>query len=205
MTVENTPARIGILGGTFNPIHRGHMDLAAYFFKKLELDRLLIIPAGTPPHKDAPMLARADDRLAMCRLAARGQPGYRVSDMEIARGGPSFTVDTLEELHSQDPQAQLFFLTGSDMFLTIQNWYRFDRLCTLATFCTAPRREHEWTKLCEHKRYLQNCGASVVVADKQVLDISSTQIRERIAAGRPVSDLVPHAVEEYLKQKHLYK
>ena len=117
--------RTGIFGGTFNPIHNGHIKLARAYRSELELDRMLVIPTRIPPHKVSTELADGKDRLQMCRLAFAGQPEFEVSDIELCRTEPSYTVDTLEALHARWPEDELFLLTGSDMFLTFERWRRY--------------------------------------------------------------------------------
>ena len=130
--------RIAIFGGTFNPIHNGHLHIAQQFQKQLCAQRVLFIPTFVPPHKRAPDLAPAEDRLEMCRLACEGTP-FEVSDLEIRRGGPSYTAETLLALKREYPDAELCFLTGEDMFLTLETWYKPDVIYSLATICAAPR------------------------------------------------------------------
>lgn len=132
--------RLGILGGTFNPIHLGHIGLAQAFISSLKLDLVLLMPASVPPHKEALRLASASHRLNMCQIAARGHDKIEVSRLELERGGKSFTADTLRSLKELYPNAQLYLITGADMFLTLQDWREPETIFSLAAICTAPAR-----------------------------------------------------------------
>ncbi|MGH7264887.1 MAG: nicotinate (nicotinamide) nucleotide adenylyltransferase, partial [Candidatus Rokuibacteriota bacterium] len=131
--------RLGILGGTFNPIHLGHLVLAESFRERLVLDRVLFVPAGTPPHKAAPGIAPALHRYAMISLAVAGHPAFAASDVEVRRPGPSYSVETLEALAGEWPGARLFFLMGSDTFLDLPSWRAPERLTTWATVAVGRR------------------------------------------------------------------
>ena len=147
--------RIGILGGTFNPIHNAHLKMALDFSETLHFDKVLIIPTRIPPHKRAADMASTEDRLEMCRLAARSSPVFQVSDLEIRRPGPSYTSDTLEFLSGENPEARFYFLTGADMFLTIQDWRRPEKIFELATICAAPREKSDIFILQNHANRLK--------------------------------------------------
>ena len=126
------PKRVAVFGGTFDPIHEGHVQLALQFARRLKLDEVLLVPTFVPPHKLKADMAAAEDRLAMCRLVAAAHPKLKVSDMEITRGGASFTVDTLETLEGQYPGTEWYLITGADMFLTLGTWWRFEDIAELA-------------------------------------------------------------------------
>ena len=130
--------KTGIYGGTFNPIHNGHLHIVEEFRRGLGLDRVLLIPTRVPPHKAAPDLASAGERFAMCRLAAQGKPWLELSDIEMRREGKSYTAETLEELSVLYPQDQFYLLMGEDMFLTLGRWYRPETIFSLASVCTTP-------------------------------------------------------------------
>ena len=125
--------KTGICGGTFNPIHNGHLHIVEEFRRGLGLDRVLLIPTRVPPHKAAPDLASAGERFAMCRLAAQGKPWLELSDIEMRREGKSYTAETLEELSALYPQDQFYLLMGEDMFLTLGRWYRPETIFSLAS------------------------------------------------------------------------
>lgn len=197
--------RIGILGGTFNPVHNGHLHLARAFRERLALTRVLLIPTHQPPHKRAPGLMPARTRLEMCALAAQEEPGVGVSDIEIRRGGTSYTVDTLRELSALYPEARLFFIMGADMFLTFEKWKDFDRIAALADLCATARTAGGTEDLTAcARRYTKLYGARCHVENVPVLEISSTQIRARIASGADLRGLVPDAVANYIRRHGLY-
>ena len=198
--------RIGIYGGTFAPIHRGHIAAAEAFMRQMELDLLYVIPAGIPPHKQ---IDAADDpahRLAMCELAFGGMKNVIVSDMEIVREGKSFTVDTLRALHADD--RRLFLLMGTDMMLTLDQWRAPEEIFKLC-YPIYIRRENdpilEAQIIKKNETYLQKYGkiARRLVAD--VIELSSTEIRDRVRRGEEIESLVPTAVADYIREKELYQ
>lgn len=195
--------KLAMFGGTFNPIHNGHLHLVQGFRERLGLDRVLLIPSRVPPHKAAADLADAKDRLEMCRLAA--QPyGLEVSDAELLRQGPSYTVDTLQQLHRENPGAELYLLMGADMFLTLEHWYQSGELFRLARMCAAPRDENGRGELLAYAERIESLGAKTHVEELSLLPVSSTLVRGRIARGLPIAGLVPKAVEAYITAHHLY-
>lgn len=198
--------RIGVLGGTFNPIHNGHIRLAAAFRDRLELDRVLLVPVSTPPHKHGEMMQPGADRLAMCRLAAADVPGLEASDIELCRGGTSYTVDTLRALHGRYPAARLYFLMGADMFLTLEQWRDFPVIARLAVLCTLPRHPDEGRALHGYaNRLAARYGAECVVADIPPMELSSTRVREQIMTHGGAPGSLPPAVAEYIRERGLYR
>ena len=195
--------KIAIYGGTFNPIHNGHIHLAEQFALRLGVDRVLLIPTLSPPHKQAEDLASSQDRLAMCRLAAR-DGAFTVSDMELRREGPSYTADTLTELKKQYPDSEFYLLMGEDMFLTVQNWYKPEVLYALSVLCAAPRSTGNMKRLSDHARFLEQSGARAVVCNIEYLPVSSTMVRSAVKKGQSISGLVPSPVEDYIFEHHLY-
>lgn len=198
--------RTGAYGGTFNPIHLGHVHILKEFIARLALERVLLIPAGTPPHKPAPHLAAGADRAAMCRLAAEALPEARVevSLMELERRGKSFTSDTLAQLHGEYPQDEFFFLMGEDMFLTVDRWHEAEAIFRLASLCASPRSPDGMEKLLAKKAELEALGARCFVEDIPFWDVSSTKVRELAAAGEDVAHLVPPKVAEYIAAHGIY-
>ena len=196
--------RIGIYGGSFSPPHNGHIKAAEAFLEQMWLDFLFVIPAAIPPHK-APPDVSAEDRLNMTRLAFSGMEGVYVSDMELLRQGPSYTVDTLRELYSEDKR--LFLLLGTDMVLTLDEWKDPEEIFKLS-YPVYVRREKD--KILDEKilaklaLYKEKYGKMVTKLTMDPIEISSSQVRERIALGRSISDLVPASVEDYIKAHHLY-
>lgn len=202
--MDKLPDRIGVLGGTFNPIHSAHVRMARLYMESLQLDELLLVPTSVPPHKPTCELAPAEDRVAMCRLAVEGQLRIVVSDFEVRRPGPSYTVHTLEYLRRQHPQAELYLLMGTDMFLTVQRWREPRRIAELAVLCAMPREPGERDRLLQHKRYLEGRGARCVVLETAALPVSSTLVREKLRAGENVQELLHPEVLRYIWKKGLY-
>ena len=197
--------RIGIYGGTFSPPHNGHIAAAQAFMEQMWLDILYVIPAATPPHKQMTCAVSPEDRLNMCRLAFSEMEGVYVSDVEIRRGGKSYTVDTLQELTGED--RRLFLLLGTDMMLSLGEWYRPDEIFRLS-YPVYIRREKDaildqriiQTIADYNKKY----GKVVRRIVTEPLVISSSEIRERFAAEQSVEGLLPPSVEKYIRDKHLY-
>ena len=189
--------KTGIYGGTFNPIHNGHLHIVEEFRRGLGLDRVLLIPTRVPPHKAAPDLASAGERFAMCRLAAQGKPWLELSDIEMRREGKSYTAETLEELSA---------LMGEDMFLTLGRWYRPETIFSLASVCTTPRSPDGLDALRQKAlEYTGQFQARCFLEHIPYLPISSTQVRQAVARGEDISGLVPQAVAAYMKERGLYR
>ena len=187
--------RIGVLGGSFNPVHLGHLRLAEEAREMLRLDRVLFVPAGVRPHKQRRDLIDGRHRLAMVRLAIKGHPAFAASDLELRRRGPSYTVDTLEALHQQlGPRARLFFLSGADTMQELKIWRALRRVLELCTFVVATRPGYS----------LRSTRRGVLPLAISRLEISASDIRRRMAAGRSIRYLVPEAVERYIVKYHLY-
>jgi nicotinate-nucleotide adenylyltransferase len=197
--------RIGFFGGTFNPPHNGHLNLARHWSARLGLDTFLMIPTGRPPHKE-PSDVPGEMRLEMCRIAAAESGGLvEVSDFEVRREGKSYSVITLEALHERYPDSDIYMVMGADMFVTLETWYHFDRLRELATFCTMPRDGISAEELNAFRERLAALGCRGIVADEPELDISSSAIRERVQRGQPITGLVPAGVERYIAEHGLYQ
>lgn len=191
--------RIGLFGGTFNPIHMGHLRLATAFVQSLCLDKLIVIPDYMPPHKDAKDLASAVDRYNMCRVAVAGIPNAEVSDYELRRETESYTVHTLQHFNAVFPDAELFFIMGSDMFVTLEEWYDAKTLFTLATMCAGARNLGEYRRLVEYADMLTQKGVKTCVVDIEPYAASSTDIREglrRVGGARHES--LPESVCRYI-------
>ena len=198
--------RVGIYGGAFSPIHKGHVEAAKAFMSQMWLDVLFVIPTGTSPHKEMSGGASDVDRLEMCSLAFEGIEGVIVSDMEMKREGKSYTVDTLRALSA--PDQRLFLLCGTDMILTLDTWRESDEIFKLA-YPVYIRRESDESlddKLVEKvTEYRNKYGKNTVRINAPAIEISSSEVRERIVNGEDVSDLVPEKVAAYIKEKGLYK
>ena len=196
--------KIAILGGTFNPIHNGHLHLVKRFSEKIGFDRVIFIPTKVPTHKGEEQLASAEHRVCMCRLAAE-EFGYEVSDIEVQRETPSYTVLTLETLKHKFPNDMLYFITGEDMFLSLLTRNNPERIFQLATICSAPRSIEGMEKREQYAQILKTHGANTILANIDFLPISSTLVRTAWRKGEDISHLVPAAVMDYMKQYDLYK
>jgi nicotinate-nucleotide adenylyltransferase len=198
--------KIGILGGTFNPIHLGHLLIAQDAMEQFGLDRVKFIPSATPPHKRYEGNATAAERLAMVRLAIRGNARFEVDDIELRRGGTSYSVDTLTLLRRRDPQAQFYFIIGADSLQELHRWREVGRLVRLCTFVTVLRpgfgpRPVVDPKLdaATRRRLRQH------VLRGHACDIASRDIRARVARGESIRYLVSDAVLRYIQRHKLYR
>lgn len=198
-------ARIGIFGGTFNPIHNGHLLAIAEFRRRLELDRVLVIPACVPPHKALPpRSADAQARLEMVQAAVAGMEGVEVSDMELRRSGPSYTADTLRQLKAQFSGDTLFLLVGTDSYLTLEQWYQPEVVLSLATVVCAHRNEDDPAQLCAQQAHLlERYQAETMIIANEFLEISSSDVRRMITFGCGES-YVTREVAERIRQWGLY-
>lgn len=198
--------RVGIYGGSFSPVHNGHVLAARAFMEQMWLDILYIIPAGIPPHKSLQGDVTAADRLEMCRLAFSDMDGVIVSDLEIRREGKSYTVDTLRELY--DPAGRLFLLMGTDMLLTLDRWREPDEIFRLS-YPVYIRREED-ASLDEPiveaiTRYRETYGKVVRRIVTPAVELCSSDIRAAIAAGRPIDHMTPPLVADYIHTHNLYR
>jgi nicotinate-nucleotide adenylyltransferase len=198
--------RIGVFGGTFDPPHVGHLLLAADARDALRLDRLIFIPAGAQPFKiETPPVASGQDRLEMVRLAIADDANYAVDDAEIARKGLSYTVDTLEQLSGRHKGAELFLLLGADTLAGFPNWRKPERIRELATLAVMQREgESSGNESSKAGRAGGGDGGVVRVSTRRV-DVSSTEIRERLRAGKSVKGFVPESVERFIEARGLYR
>lgn len=196
--------KVGLFGGSFNPIHKGHMALADNFVRELRLDKLILMPANIPPHKAADNLISGKDRLNMCKIAAEKIENTVASDFELNRNNVSYTVDTLEELYKK--YGVIYLIMGTDMFLSLQNWHKATRIFQLSVPCVSSRNENEYDELKRHSEYLKNTyGAESVVKAFPVIKLSSTEIRKRLAENEACSDLVDGDVLKYIKENMLFR
>ena len=198
-------ARVGLLGGTFNPPHVGHLVCAQDAWAQLGLDRVLLLPVHTPPHKEAVRDPGVAQRLALCEAAVAGDPRLGVSRAEADVPGRSYTVDTLSRLHDARPEDQLTFIVGGDMASTLPEWREPEAILALATLGVAARegvgREQVLERL---DRELPGAADRIRFFDMPRIDVSSSLVRRRLAAGRPVRYLVPDAVADHIEREGLY-
>ena len=198
-------ARIGIFGGSFNPPTLAHLVCASEAAAQLDLARVLLTPVASPPHKAAERDPGAHERLALCRLAVGGDERLGVCDLEVERGGPSYTVDTLRELHERTPEDHLTFIVGGDIALGLPTWHEPEAVLGLARLAVAERsgagREDVTALLGD--RFPQ--APPPLFFDMPRMDISSSEIRRRVAEGRPIRYLVPDSVAEHIARGRLYR
>ncbi len=188
--------RLGVFGGTFNPVHLGHLVLARECRDQLGLDEVWLVPCGIPPHKSPDGLADPQARKEMLLLATAGEPSLVVSDLEIERPGVSYTVETLETIVEEDPGRKLFLLLGADAVDDLMNWHRPERICELATLVTVNRGEEV---------SIANLpGARLETVTIPGITLASSDLRQRIYEGRSLRYLVPRAVEIYLEEHDVY-
>ncbi len=199
------PGRIGLFGGTFDPVHVGHLAVAEAARDRLGLERIVFLPAGAPPHKPAGARASSADRLAMLRLATSDNARFVVDPRELQRDGPSFTVETLSEFAREHPDAELLWLMGSDSLVELHTWRAPQRVCALATLAVLLRPG--WTRDAV-EAWRGGPGrafaARIVVLDVPGLDVSARALRAALASGASVRYLVPEAVRAHISAQRLY-
>jgi nicotinate-nucleotide adenylyltransferase len=198
-------ARVGILGGTFNPPHLGHLVCASEAAAQLRLDRVLLTPVAEPPHKQTSMDPGGAERLELCRLVAAGDERFEVCDLEVVRGGASYTIDTLRELRSNAPDDELTFILGGDVALGLPGWHEPQALLEIATLAVAERTGAARGDIAERLGEAFGGRAAPTFFDMPRIDISSSQVRRRVAEGRPIRYLVPDAVADRIERRGLYR
>ena len=190
--------KIGVMGGTFDPVHNGHLVAASEVADRFALDEVLFVPTGEPWQKAEREVSASEDRYLMTVIATASNPRFSTSRVDIERGGPTYTVDTLSELHEGMPDAALFFITGADALAQILSWRDVDRVFRYAHFVGVTRPGYELGD-----DHLPHGVASLV--EVPAMAISSTDCRERVAQGRPVWYLVPDGVVQYITKRNLYR
>ena len=200
---------LGVLGGTFDPIHLGHVAAADAAQHALSLESILLIPSRIPPHRGDPVTTGPEDRFAMARLAAAGRPGWSASRIELDREGKSYTYDTLVELHEgMSEGSQIFFIIGADAFAEIASWSRYPAVLDLANFVVVSRPGITLDSLRERVPSASGRSTSaqtrVILVETNTPDISSTDIRRRVRAGHPLSGYVSDSVADYIRDHRLY-
>jgi nicotinate-nucleotide adenylyltransferase len=194
--------RIGILGGTFDPIHLGHLAMAKEASRALDLNRIILLPSHVPPHRSTDPRASGFHRFAMAAMAAAEGHRLTASDLELLREGPSYSSLTLERLHADGLEpSQLYFILGTDAFSEIATWHNYPRLLDLSNFVVISRPGCSVTKL---EARASTTGTDIFYVIGDTPDISSTQIRRRIAAGEPIDGLVPRSVASHIERHRLY-
>jgi nicotinate-nucleotide adenylyltransferase len=183
--------KLGVYGGTFDPIHNAHLILAREALEQLRLERVVFVPAAVSPHKLDQASAPAAVRLEMLRAAVEGEPAFEVDDLELQRAAPSFTIDTIEELHRREHATEIYYLVGSDNLPRLDTWHRFEDLQRLVQFVILARDAQPIDP-----------GYTTI---RRLIDVSATEIRNRVASGRSIRYLVPPSVEEIIAREQLYK
>ena len=196
---------IGVLGGTFDPVHNGHLILADVAEEKLNLNEMLFIPAGQPWLKTERIITPAQHRLHMLRLALDDRPHFRISEMEIERPGPTYTIDTISALKSGlNAGDELCFILGQDSLMQIPQWYRAKELVQLCYLAAAPRPGVKKPDLKALEAEIPGIKQRIMLMKEPKVDINATDIRERVARGLSVRHLVPEPVNRYIKEQKLY-
>jgi nicotinate-nucleotide adenylyltransferase len=221
MDTNEVLVRLGLFGGTFNPIHLGHLRAAVEVREAFKLDKILLIPSANPPHKKAQDIASPEDRLEMVRLAVKGVPSLEASDVELARSGPSFTIETLRYFQGHfGHECAIYFVVGMDAFSDITTWKSYKQLFATANFVVMTRLGSKLKNLqsfiltyisnaYKHEgasnQYRHPSWRSIFCFDITHIDISATRTRKLIREGRCIHFLVPAAVEDYINRKGLYR
>jgi nicotinate-nucleotide adenylyltransferase len=202
---DGAPERIGILGGTFDPPHIGHLWLAALAADSLALDRVVFMPAAQPPHKRRRGMSSITLRLLMTRLAIAANADFELSTLEVGRPGPSFTVDSVDELRKTHGDAQLYLVMAADSLSHIDSWREPDRLLSLIEWAVGPRPGSDLPSASALQTRFGAAARRIHLLEGPSLDVSATEVRRRVAAGRTIRYLVPQAVEELILERGLYR
>lgn len=198
--------KIGLMGGTFNPIHYGHLFLAENAYQQICLDRILFIPSMNPPHKSKTELISSEHRANMVKLAIKDNPHFKISMMEMQREGTTYTADTLTILKEENPKIEYYFIVGADSFFMLQNWGKPQTIFDLCTIVVAGRNLTPKNKMNQQLDFLtETYGAKVLFLDMPNIGISSAEIRDRIVAKKGIHYYVPEEVEAYINELHLYE
>lgn len=198
-------SKVGVLGGTFDPIHLGHLIIAEHVREKLSLAKVLFVPAGKPWLKEGSAIAAGQHRLEMVRLATASNPRFEVSTLDLERPGPTYSVDTVADLQSQlGPGTRLYFLVGMDALAGLPSWKEPRRLVERCQMVAVRRPGHEQLDWRALEAVVPGARKRIQVVDAPLIDISATDIRERVARGLSIRYLVPELVERYIAQHRLY-
>ncbi|MEA3459456.1 MAG: nicotinate-nucleotide adenylyltransferase [Chloroflexota bacterium] len=197
--------RIGVFGGTFDPIHTGHLVAAEEAWAQLRLERVVVVPAGLPPHKLNEEISPVEHRLAMVKLAIASNPHFTLSRVDLDRSGPCYTADTIEILRDRwGSKAEIYFIMGSDSLAEILTWREPERLIRLCRLAVVARPDYE-VDMGKLERHLPGIAPRVKFIEAPVLDISSSDIQRRVREGLPIKYRVPETVERYIYEHRLYK
>lgn len=197
--------RIGIMGGTFNPIHNGHLTMAKEAYEQFKLDEVWFMIAKNPPHKDENDIISDEHRISMIKLAIEPFPFFSLSMLEIEREGTTYTIDTLNQLKIEYPENYFYFILGADSLFQIETWKWPDKIMKIAHILSAPRYPRTLKEEKERREYLESkYQADIQLISMEPIKISSMEIRERIVLNQSISNYVPIKVEQYIRKHHLY-
>ena len=198
--------KIGIMGGTFNPIHNGHIALAKAAFDYCKLDEVWFMPSGCSYMKNKNDIVAGEDRIEMTRLAIEGISYFKCSDLEVKRSGNTYTAETLEILNGMYPEYKFYFILGADSLFGLPKWKQPEKITALCTLATVIRDDVNLQELEVQKQYLENTfHANIILLPFNKIDISSSLVREKLEKGEDVDGIIPEKVMLYIEEEHLYK
>lgn len=195
---------IGIFGGTFNPVHKGHVSALKKILSAVSLDRVLVLPDRIPPHKSAEGLVSGSDRLEMCRIAFSSIENTEISDWELKNEGKSYSVITLRHFHEVFPEDKLYFIMGSDMLASFESWYRYEEILTLCSLICVSRSQEDTDRLEGYADKLRAKGGEVIIVPVEPFEISSSQIRDMLKKNLDCTCYLDENVVQYIMAKNLY-
>lgn len=196
--------KIGIFGGTFNPVHLGHINALLKIMDAIKFDKVIVMPDRIPPHKQAQNLASGEDRLNMCRLAFDDIPNVEVSDYELKQEGKSYSVLTLRHLKEIYPDDRLYFIMGSDMLLSFDKWYCYEEILSLSSLVCVSRSDDDTEKLEPYAEKLRKLGGEVIIVPVEPFEVSSTEIREMLKKNSDCTCYLKKNVVQYILSNNLY-
>ena len=197
--------KVGIMGGTFNPIHFGHLILAETAYEEIGLDRILFMPSKNPPHKDSTEVISEEHRLKMVELAVQGNPHFQLSTIELDREGTTYTVDTLAQLTKENPNTDYYFIMGADSLIKLETWKNCQGVLDLCTVVVAGRDDLKTEDIqLKIQYYKDKYGARIITLNMQSYELSSGFLRDRISKGKSIQYYVPEKVKDYILSNFLY-
>ena len=197
--------KVAIFGGSFNPIHNAHINLAKRFVNEASLDRVYFVPTFVTPLKDNSSVIPAYHRFRMCELATASYDNFCVSDFEMKKEGVSYSSDTIAYFKKQFPNSEIFFIMGADMFMTLESWHEFQYIFDNVTILTAPRNESDFEDLVKQYEYYQKYSCKAQITQEYIQDLSSTKVRDLIKNSEEVSKFIDNRVLEYIELNGLYR
>lgn len=201
-----TRKKIAIFGGTFNPVHNGHIHLLQEYMKKISFDQIFIVPAKVPPHKEYHKSITNAQRFTMCKLAFQSVPGAVVSDIEFQFTDKSYTINTIREFRKQYPNDAFYIIIGSDMLFTFDKWHAYQEILKEVTLLAAARNQNEYKKMQDKAtKLMKETDGKVEILDIIPLPLTSSAIRQKIKTGHTIVPYVPKAVTDYIEQQKLYQ